>query len=53
MSVPALLAMACGGWVLRNTKESNNNSIESSKRESELKAIRKRSKYSKALVNET
>ena len=36
-----------------NTKESNNKSTESSKTETELKAMRNRSEYSKARPNKT
>ena len=42
-----LLATLCEGWVLVNTEESNNKSTESSKTETELKAMRKRSKILK------
>ena len=48
-----LLATACEGWVLVNTEESNNKSTESSKTKTEFKAMRKRSKNSKARMNVT
>ena len=44
---------ACKGWVQVKTKESNNKSAESSRAKTESKAMRKRSKYSKAAMNET